>query len=350
MQFTNFLLDVAPERFLDGFRAPLVTCFLAAFVTWILTPLVKKFAISKGAVDDPKSDDRRVHKKPIPRWGGMALYAGIVVAIVSILPFAYPKDPFAPYVISLLIFGGLIVIVGALDDLYQFSAKQQALFLLLVGFGVQFFSGSDPKMDLRIEGFGLPLFGNPGEMQTWKSFGLFAYPITAIYIFVVTKTMDTIDGLDGLASGIASIAAATLAIAGVFGGQPRVALIAAAVMGASLGFLKHNFNPAKIFLGTGGSQLLGFMLACLSIVGTFKTLQTFAILIPMLIFGVPFFDAIFVIIRRLLSGQSIMQADKRHLHHTLMRAGLNQRQTVSILYLITLSLCAIVYVIIVSLN
>jgi UDP-GlcNAc:undecaprenyl-phosphate GlcNAc-1-phosphate transferase len=159
-----------------------------------------------------------------------------------------------------------------------------------------------------------------------------------VYIFVVTKTMDTIDGLDGLASGIAAISAATLSVIATYSGQPRVALVAAAVAGAAIGFLRHNYNPARIFMGTGGAQLLGFCLACLSIVGALKTAAAVAVIVPVLAFGVPIFDAFFVIIRRLISRQPITQADKRHLHHTLMSKGLNQRQTVLVLYTIAFAL------------
>ena len=177
-------------------------------------------------------------------------------------------------------------------------------------------------------------------------FGLFAAPITAFYIFVVTKTMDTIDGLDGLAAGIAAIAACTLTIIATYGGQPRVAILAAALVGSSLGFLRHNYNPAKIFMGTGGAQFLGFSLACLSIVGAFKTAAAVAVLIPVLAFGVPIFDAAFVVIRRVISRQPITQADKRHMHHTLLGLGLSQRQTVLVLYALaaTLSVALLVVV------
>ena len=346
----EIILAAEPGRFLDGFRAPLATFVLAAIVTWALTPFVRKVAVQKGAIDDPKSDDRRIHREPIPRWGGVALFAGIAVALLAILPFAYPGNVFVPYLVCLLVFGGLIVIVGAMDDLYQFSAKHQALFLLAIGVAVQFLSGEDIRSNIMIEGVEWPLFGKPGDAGEWINFGWVAVPLTAIYIFVVTKTMDTIDGIDGLSAGIACIAAATLSIAGTYGGQPRVALIAAAVAGAAMGFLRHNFNPAKIFLGTGGSQLLGFMLACLSIVGAFKTASTIAIIIPMLVFGIPIFDAFFVIIRRILSRQPITQADKRHVHHTLLSKGLNQRQVVSILYLISMTLCAIMLMIFVAIR
>jgi UDP-GlcNAc:undecaprenyl-phosphate GlcNAc-1-phosphate transferase len=326
---------------LDGFRAPLLAGLIALAVSWVLTPVVRNLAIRKGAVDDPKRDDRRIHKEPLPRWGGLAIYAGMVASLAVVLPLAYRDTrSFPNYLIGLVLIGGMLVLVGALDDLYQYKAKIQALLLLGAGVAVQFFSG--PVGRVQISTIGVPLSSPP----TYVALGLFAIPVTAIYIFVVTKTMDTIDGVDGLASGIATISAATLTIIAAYGGQPRVAIIAAAIAGASIGFLKHNYNPAKIIMGTGGAYILGFSLACLSIVGALKTAAAVSLVIPLLVFGVPIFDAFFVITRRLLSGQPITQADKRHVHHTLLGRGLSQRQTVWVLYVAAATLCAVLLAVI----
>lgn len=324
---------------LKGFRAPGLAGLVALVISYVLTPWVRSFAISRGAVDDPKGDARRIHTEPIPRWGGLAIFAGILGALLVILPFAFPDSPAFPlYLVGMLFMGAAIVVVGALDDLYQYKAKVQALFLLLCGVGVQLFEG--PIGRVQIQTFKVPL------TEIVIHLGLWAVPITAFYIFVVTKTMDTIDGVDGLAAGIATIAAATLVLIAVYGGQPRVAIVAAAIAGSALGFLRHNYNPAKIFMGTGGAQLLGFLLACLSIVGALKTAATLALLIPLLVFGVPIFDAFFVIIRRIASGQPITQADKRHLHHTLLGKGLTQRQTVWVMYAMAAALCAVAFLVI----
>lgn len=338
MNWLDALWAAAQEgRFLDGFRAPLLAGVVAAVVSWFATPYVRKVAIERGAVDDPTRDDRRVHKEPTPRWGGVAIYAAIVVSLLVVLPFAYPAPAttFPKYLIAALVLGGLVVVMGALDDLYQYSAKIQALFLLGVGVAIQFFY--DPAGRVQIQGIATPLFTDSSRWQQFAPW--FAIAITAIYIFVITKTTDTIDGVDGLAAGICTIAATTLCIIASYGGQPRVALVSAAIGGACLGFLRHNYNPAKIFMGTGGAQLLGFMLATISIVGAFKTAATVALIIPVLVFGVPIMDAAFVTIRRVLSRQPITQADKRHLHHTLMSRGLTQRQTVWVLYLCAVALC-----------
>jgi len=325
---------------LAGYRYPLAAAVVALLATLVLTPFVKRLAERFGAIDDPKGDERRVHRTPIPRWGGIAIYGGILLGLLAVLPVAFPAArPFPPYLVAMLGIGALIMVFGALDDLYQFRALWQMLFLLAVGVAVQFFySGGDR---IQISGIVAPFSGQPGR---WVPFGWAAVPITALYIFVVTKTMDTIDGLDGLAAGIAAIAASTLAVIAVYEGQPRVAIVVAAIAGASLGFLRHNFNPAKIFMGTGGAQVLGFLLACVSIVGAFKTAAAVAMLVPMLVFSVQLFDAVFVVVRRIRSRQPITKADKSHIHHTLLGMGLTQRQVVGILYLVDAILCALLLI------
>lgn len=327
---------------LAGSRAPLVAGAIALVVTAASTPLVMRLALKAGAVDDPNRDDRRVHKEPIPKWGGIAIYAGILVSLGIMIPLANPITLFPAYLIGILVVGAFVVGMGALDDLKDFSSKIQLGYLVAAGVGVQLFS--DRFGQVQIKGFSVPWEG----ADPWFSLGLFAIPLTAVYIFFVSKTMDTIDGIDGLASGIAAIAATTLAIIATYEGQPRVALVAAAVAGACGGFLFHNFNPARIFMGTGGAQLLGFILAALSTVGALKTAAALAILIPLLVFGVPLFDALFVIARRAMSGDPITQADKRHLHHTLLRSGLNQRQTVMVLYVAAATLCGLLVILVIT--
>ena len=337
MNDLNFFFGELTGIKLGGYGTALLAGGIALLVSWFSTPFVMRFAIAKGAMDDPSRDDRRVHTTPIPRWGGFAIYLGVLVSVAICIPLRWPVNPFTPYVWGLLGLGGVIVLAGAADDLHQFSAKIQMLILLGAGVAIQFFAA--PKGTVQIQGISWPVFA---EQSQWVQFAPWiAIPLTAIYIFIVTKTMDTIDGIDGLTAGIATIAASTLAIIGTHGGQPRVALIAAAVAGSSLGFLRHNFNPAKIFMGTGGAQFLGFSLACLSIVGAMKTAAAVMLVIPLAVFGVPIFDAFFVVTRRILSGQPITSPDKRHLHHTLMKTGLNQRQTVLVLYSIAMVLCAL---------
>jgi UDP-GlcNAc:undecaprenyl-phosphate GlcNAc-1-phosphate transferase len=327
-------LAAATGDFMAGFRYPMLGMAVALVFTLVLTPLARKLALSQGAVDDPTRDDRRVHKEPTPRWGGMAIFGGVALALLVVLPLAYPHSPFPPYLLGIIGIGAVIVVLGAVDDLKQLSAKWQLLYLLGAGVAVQFFYDSVGRV--KIQGIETPFFASE---QQWTAFGVWAVPITAIYVFVITKTMDTIDGIDGLAAGIAAIAASTLSIIATYEGQPRVALVAAATAGASIGFLRYNYNPAKVFMGTGGAQFLGFVLASLSIVGALKTAAALAILVPLLVFAVPLFDAVTVVFRRIASRQPISQADKRHLHHQLLQRGLSQRQAVWILYAVALALC-----------
>mgnify|MGYP000275532739 FL=1 len=310
---------------------------LALATTYLLTPWVRRLAIRAGALDMP--DARRVHTEPIPRWGGLAIYIGVAVGMLAGLARLYllaPSDSVflgrALQFLGLLLVGTGVLIVGMLDDRKQFSALIQMGALLLAGLVVQLFG-------VQIEGFAAPIGGKFSEAR-WVPLGAWAIPITALWIFVVSKTMDTIDGLDGLAAGVSAIAAFTLALMALQAAdlldQPYpnwlIAITAAAIAGAAGGFLRYNFNPARIFMGTGGAQFLGFMLGGLSVIGAFKTATAFAILIPVLVFGLPFLDAGLAVVRRLLSGQPIHKPDKKHIHHQLLERGLNQRQTVLILY------------------
>jgi len=310
---------------------------LALATTYLLTPWVRRLAIRAGALDIP--DARRVHTEPIPRWGGLAIYIGVAVGMLAGLARLYllaPSDSVflgrALQFLGLLLVGTGVLVVGMLDDRKQFSALIQMGALLLAGLVVQLFG-------VQIEGFAAPIGGKFSEAR-WIPLGAWAIPITALWIFVVSKTMDTIDGLDGLAAGVSAIAALALALMALQAAdlldQPYpnwlIAITAAAIAGAAGGFLRYNFNPARIFMGTGGAQFLGFMLGGLSVIGAFKTATAFAIAIPVLVFGLPFLDAGLAVVRRLLSGQPIHKPDKKHIHHQLLARGLNQRQTVLILY------------------
>jgi len=282
-----------------------VVFLIALATTYLLTPWVRALAIRFGVLDIP--DARRVHTEPIPRWGGLAIYLGVVVATLAGMFRLYllaPNDGVfwervVPFV-GLLLVGTLVLAAGMLDDLKGFSAVLQAGVLLLAGLLVQLFG-------VQIEGFAAPIGGNFRDAR-WVSLGAWTIPLTALWMFVISKTMDTIDGLDGLAAG---------------------------------GFLRYNFNPARIFMGTGGAQFLGFVLAGLSVIGAFKTATAFAIFVPLLVFGLPLLDAVNVVVRRLLSGAPIHKPDKRHIHHQLLARGLTQRQTVLLLYGIALAMAVV---------
>ncbi|MEI6512295.1 MAG: MraY family glycosyltransferase [bacterium] len=316
-------------------RFPTIAFLIALLISYFLTPFVRKIAISSGVIDQP--DARRVHKEPTPRWGGLAIYAGVLFALTIVNTFGYIWDKrfvWHEWSAGLMLIGGLIVLMGALDDKYQFSAITQMLFLLCMGVVVQLFG-------VQIQGISKPFAPSKPDYDAhtmWLALGGLTMPITAIWIFVVTKTMDTIDGLDGLAAGVGAIAAAAIALLALQARQPEVALLSAAGCGAAVGFLKHNYNPAKIFMGTGGSQFLGFLLAGLAIIGTYKTITVVVMAVSLLVFGLPLIDAFVVVLRRLRSGQPIYKADKRHLHHQLLDIGLNQRQAVLILYAVAIAL------------
>lgn len=322
---------------------------LSLLTTYLLTPWVRRLAIRMGAMDLP--DARRVHTEPIPRWGGLAIYLGVAVGMFAGLLRLYllaPSDEVfigrALQFLGLLVVGAGVLIVGMLDDKQQFSALIQMGALLLAGLVVQLFG-------VQIEGFAAPMGGKFSEAQ-WIPLGVWTIPITAGWIFVISKTMDTIDGLDGLAAGVSAIAALALALMALQAAdmldQPYpnwlIAITAAAIAGAAGGFLRYNFNPARIFMGTGGAQFLGFMLAGLSVIGAFKTATAFAIAIPILVFGLPLLDAGLAVVRRALSGQPIHKPDKKHIHHQLLARGLTQRQTVLILYGVAAAMAIVAFI------
>jgi UDP-GlcNAc:undecaprenyl-phosphate GlcNAc-1-phosphate transferase len=325
-------MDFLQSRFLLAF-------VLALGATLLATPAAIRLAKRFGVIDHP-GDARRVHKKPTPRWGGLALYFGVVVAWLIVYPLSHHapgQGMVGPYTSnSLWIIGlsGLVVLFGMLDDKYQFPAGLQAVFLIACGVLL-----SHPNFgNIRIEGVAVP-FTDPRYAHHWIRFSeLNSVLLTTLFVFIVAKTMDTIDGVDGLAAGIAAIIATTMFVL-AFGKQPLVGVLCAAAVGSCLGFLRFNYHPAKIFMGTGGAQFLGFFLSALSIQGVVKTAAAVAFVVPLILFGLPLFDAFFVVLRRIASRSPITQADKRHIHHTLLGRGLGQRQTVLVLYAVAILLC-----------
>ncbi|GIV01438.1 MAG: undecaprenyl-phosphate alpha-N-acetylglucosaminyl 1-phosphate transferase [Fimbriimonadales bacterium] len=318
------------EILTSRFTLAILVSFVSALV---LTPVVLRLAVLANAVDQPNRE-RSVHTKPTPRWGGLAIYLAVVIGWLVVYPLSHhPADVpmIGPYTVKsvwILGLGGLVVLFGMLDDLYAFSATWQALFLLIVGAVL-----AHPDLaNVRIEGIGIP-FGEYINFSETNSVLL-----TILYVFLISKTMDTMDGLDGLSAGIAVIMASTMLVLALWQ-QPLIGVLSATVIGACLGFLRYNWHPAKIFMGTGGAQFLGFFLAAISIQGVVKTAAAVAFLVPVLLFGVPLFDALLVVFRRAASRAPITQADKRHLHHTLLGKGLNQRQAVTVIYAITFLLC-----------
>jgi len=294
----------------------LLAFVISVVIAYLLTPWVRRLAIALNVMDKPGG--RRIHTRPIPRWGGIAVYAAFTLTLILISKIGgrfYPDIRLNTEMMGIIIAGALLATIGLIDDAKEMSAALQVLGILtaavvLMGFGIC-----------------IQFVTNPfGEELIWLKWA--AYPVTFLWIFALTKSMDLMDGLDGLAAGIGAIASGFLAIMAYYKAQPAVALMAAALSGSCVGFLRFNFNPAKIFMGTVGSQFVGFALAAISIVGLFKVAAAVAIAIPVLVFGVPIFDAVFVVWRRFVERRPIHMADKSHIHHRLLRRGLSHKETV----------------------
>ena len=300
---------------------------VAAVLSYFFTPPVKNFAHKVGAIDVPK-DARRMHKKPIPRLGGLAIYGGF---LCSILIFGQLDET----MLCVLLGAAIIVALGIFDDVLALGAKLK--------FVVQIVAAAIPVCigDLQI---GLFTNLNPLSDTPFVHLGTLAVPVTIIWIVGITNAVNLIDGLDGLAVGVSSIAAITMLAVALLTGNMPIAITMAALAGACIGFMPYNLNPAKIFMGDTGSTFLGYMLATVSIMGLFKFYAVISFAVPFLILGLPIFDTANAIIRRVAAGRSPMSPDRGHVHHKLIDMGFNQKQAVAILYAIsaTLGLTAVV--------
>ena len=298
----------------------MIFAFIVSFAfTFATTPLVRRFAFKIGAIDIPK-DNRRMHKKPTPRIGGLAIIFGFTVATLC---FAQPSRQ----LYGTLAGAAIIAVMGVIDDCKNLPAKLKFVIQIIAAL-VVVFAG-----DIKIDVFTNPNFlsDNPyWVLPEWLSVTL-----TVIWIVFITNAVNFIDGLDGLAAGVSAIMSISLVFISIRVGEYSIAILGIALMGSCFGFLPFNFNPAKIFMGDTGSTILGFMLATLSIQGVFKSYAVISFAVPLLILGLPLFDALFAMIRRILRGQSPMTADRGHLHHRLVDMGFSQKQTVFILYAIS---------------
>lgn len=298
----------------------MIFAFIVSFAfTFATTPLVRRFAFKIGAIDIPK-DNRRMHKKTTPRIGGLAIIFGFTVATLC---FAQPSRQ----LYGTLAGAAIIAVMGVIDDCKNLPAKLKFVIQIIAAL-VVVFAG-----DIKIDVFTNPNFlsDNPyWVLPEWLSVTL-----TVIWIVFITNAVNFIDGLDGLAAGVSAIMSISLVFISIRVGEYPIAILGIALMGSCFGFLPFNFNPAKIFMGDTGSTFLGFMLATLSIQGVFKSYAVISFAVPLLILGLPLFDALFAMIRRILRGQSPMTADRGHLHHRLVDMGFSQKQTVFILYAIS---------------
>lgn len=298
---------------------------VAMVVALIVTPISIKVAPKIGAMDVPK-DERRMHNKAMPRFGGVAIYAGIMVSLAG-----FAGDDMS--IVSIMIGCTLIFVLGLIDDIKNLKP--------IIKFGGQVICAAVLyAQGIRIE-FITNYFGD-GSMV----FGDIAcFLITVLWIVAITNAVNLIDGLDGLAAGIAAISALCIGYVAYIHGQYMPTLAMMVIAGAALGFLPYNFHPAKTFMGDGGSQLLGFSIAAFSILGTVKSTTIVVVIIPALVLGLPIFDTLMAIIRRTLRRQSIGTADKEHLHHRIMRAGYGQKRAVMLMYCISgiMGIVAVLY-------
>lgn len=299
---------------------------VALVVSFLMTPVVKSFAYKVGAIDVPK-DDRRMHKKPIPRLGGLAIFFGFMVSILLFVEIT-------PELRSILLGAVVIVVLGVVDDIMALPA--------MLKFVIQIGAALIPAMG----GVVIQAFSNPNIFSDnlYWVLGWMSVPFTVLWIVAITNAVNLIDGLDGLADGVSAISATTVLVIALMASEIQVAIVMAALVGACVGFMPYNLNPAKMFMGDTGATFLGYILATMSIQGLFKFYAVISFAVPFLILGLPIFDTAFAFIRRIAHGQSPMHADRGHIHHRLIDMGLSQKQAVATLYVISaiLGLSAVV--------
>ncbi|MCL2226835.1 MAG: undecaprenyl/decaprenyl-phosphate alpha-N-acetylglucosaminyl 1-phosphate transferase [Oscillospiraceae bacterium] len=295
----------------------IIAVAVALVLSFAATPAVKWFAHRVGAIDDPK-DARRVHNSPIPRLGGLAIFIGFILSVLFMAEIDVQ-------VRGVLIGAVIIVVLGVFDDIFTLRAYIKLLVQIVAALVAVYH-------EVVIEIFSNPFAIGDAVGSEFVFLGVLSIPITVIWIVGITNSVNLIDGLDGLAVGVSTISAIVMLIIALMVSYPNVAVIMAALAGACIGFLPHNFNPAKIFMGDTGALLLGYLLATVSIIGLFKFYAVVSIAAPLLILAVPLFDTTFAFIRRLLRGQNPMSSDRGHFHHRLIDRGFSQKQAVAVLY------------------
>ena len=300
----------------------------ALIVSFLMTPVVKSFAYKVGAIDVPR-DARRMHKVPIPRLGGLAIFIGFMISVFLFVDIRGDRA-----MQSILMGAVVIVVLGVLDDIVALPA--------MLKFVVQIAAACIPALS----GVVIQAISNPNIFSDnlyWVLDGL-SIPITVLWIVGITNAVNLIDGLDGLANGVSAISATTVLVIALMASELPVAMVMAALVGACVGFMPYNTNPAKMFMGDTGAMFLGYILATMSIQGLFKFYAVISFVVPFLILGLPIFDTAFAFTRRIAHGQSPMHADRSHIHHRLIDMGLNQKQAVATLYVISaiLGLSAVV--------
>lgn len=306
----------------------MLALLVALVVSFLASPIVKNFAYKVGAIDVPK-DARRMHKTPTPRLGGLAIFIGFMISVILFVPIRGDRE-----MQSILLGAVIIVVLGVVDDIMALPA--------MFKFVVQIVAALFPTMN----GVVVQAVSNPNIFSSEPYWVLdwLSVPVTVLWIVAVTNSVNLIDGLDGLANGVSAISATTVLVIALLASEAQVALVMAALVGASVGFMPYNQNPAKMFMGDTGATFLGYILATMSIQGLFKFYAVISFVVPFLILGLPIFDTAFAFTRRIAHGQSPMHADRSHIHHRLIDMGLNQKQAVATLYVISaiLGLSAVV--------
>lgn len=293
------------------------------FVLFI-TPFIKKVAHHVGALDIPNG--RKVHKEPMPRLGGLGIYMGFILGYILFGTMSIRMN-------AVLIGSFIIIITGIVDDINPIPAKVKFLFQIIAASVVAFY-GEILLNDLSAFGF-------------YINFGNFSYLITILFIVGIINCINLIDGLDGLAAGLSSIYFITIGIVivGWLHTFSLDAIITFIMLGATLGFLCHNFNPAKIFMGDSGSMFLGYIIAVIALLG-FKNVTLTTLLVPICLLAVPIMDTLFAILRRIINKKPIGEPDKQHLHHQLLGLNISHRNTVLLIYFIDIlfAIAMLVYI------
>lgn len=286
-----------------------IAFFISLIASFVLTYPVKKLAAKAGVVDLP--NQRKIHKKVTPRLGGLAIFFGAMLGGVYL-------HPHNVHLQAILLGAIVIVLTGALDDRFSLPpviklTGQLIAAALIVSSG------------LIIDRITLPFFGI-------VDLGFISVLITVLWIVGITNAINLIDGLDGLATGVSTIALASMFVMAIIDFRLMAAYLCIVTIGANLGFLYHNFHPAKIYMGDTGSNFLGYMIAVISILGLFKNIALFGFIIPVIVLAVPIFDTLFAIVRRAYNKESIMMPDNKHIHYQLLAFGYGHRQAVLIIY------------------
>ena len=309
----------------------------AAVATTVLAPMVRRFGLRLGLTDKP--DPRKQHDRPMVRLGGIAMVVGFLLAlsVIWVLGGFGLLAPERDQLIWSTLAGSLCFFcIGFADDLFELSPWSRLIGQFAVASTIW-------SQGVRIGAIDLPWLNSSGSALVLSD-GL-SLLATVIWLVGITNAINWLDGLDGLAAGVAGIAAVGLISVSFSLHQVAAGFLAAALAGCCLGFLRHNFNPARIFMGDGGSYFLGFTLAAVSIVGPAKGLTTVSLVLPLLILSLPLADMSAVIMGRLREGRSPFYPDRRHLHHRLLRAGFSHRRTVLLIYVFTQWLAALALVV-----